>query len=34
MSKKLLPNDVKVDCKALLNLVELIEFNVRFRGEI
>jgi hypothetical protein len=29
-----MPNDAKVGCKALFNLVELIEFNLRFRGEI
>jgi hypothetical protein len=29
-----MPNDAKVGCKALSNLVELIKFNVRFRIEI
>jgi hypothetical protein len=29
-----MPNDAKVGCKALFNLVEMTEFNVRFKVEI
>jgi len=29
-----MPNDANIGCKALFNLVELIEFNVRFTSEI
>jgi hypothetical protein len=29
-----MPNDAKIGCRALFNLVEMIEFNVRFRAEI
>jgi hypothetical protein len=29
-----MPNDANIGCKALFDLVELIEFNVRFKPKI